>query len=223
MARRAERSFARLSWLSLAVAVGLIPWMDTSCSSDTQGDIPLASAGAEGGTSADAGAPADVASSLVDGALVDGAAGIDSAPPGSDGSAAPNCAPLANNAPTIKVTYVAKNAPAAAGGPLTDGTYFLVKVTGYTGPGGQTGTFYDNKSARELTNGATLGRLVYTNNGESGASTEKLTVSGTGLTFTSICGDAGAATVTSYDATPTSFSTHRVVSGITFVWQWDRQ
>ena len=95
------------------------------------GDEPV-TAGGGGSTSATGGEAGA-------GAGGEGATGGAATTTGSGGAGGDACADHAIESGMVERTYVAEDMPAALGGPISEGTYHLIAVRIYTGPGGMEG------------------------------------------------------------------------------------
>jgi hypothetical protein len=110
--------------------------------------------------------------------------------------AGPTCNALPNAAPPVTVTEIASQPPAAQGGTIADGTYFLTSATIYTGEGGATGSVGSGQSTVTIS-GTTVQMAT---SGEPTTRTVTLITNGTTFTATDTCPDSSVATG-SYSAT----------------------
>jgi hypothetical protein len=119
------------------------------------------------------------------------------------------CNALVISGASVAAMQVAANAPPATGGAIANGTYHLVDMTLYTGPGGATGALPVLLKQTVAIHGNTADTIA-----EFGATTASATAtfvtSGASVTSTGTCPSAGAPEIATYSVNGTSLVMFKV-------------
>jgi hypothetical protein len=113
------------------------------------------------------------------------------------------CNALANVGPIVGATQVAADAPPATGGVVTDGTYHLVELTIYTGPGGASGAVPIAVKQTVAIHGTSADAVTEVS-GMSQAQSTTFVTSGTAVTTAGTCPTMGPPQTGEYTATATA-------------------
>ncbi len=168
------------------------------------------SSGSEGVVTSDAGAGSDASSTGDSSTSAEASTSSDASTTLPDTGPSPDSsAPAACNALGVPAyapqEAIASAAPAATGGTIADGTWDLVNIISFTGPGGASGPMGTSTMAeRYEVSGATwqLGTSV---NGNAAHFTQHVVMSGTSLTPTTTCGSGVDGTLP-YSATSSTLT-----------------
>jgi len=122
-----------------------------------------------------------------------------------DSGAANACNDLVNNAPAVTLVAIADSPPAALGGTLVDGTYWLTGFNVFTGPGGTTDLSTFTANATFVLSGTTMQQVLSSNGGAEKRYTSTVSTSGTTLYATDTCPEP-VTEQDPYTATPTKLT-----------------
>jgi len=119
-----------------------------------------------------------------------------------DSGGANACNDLVDNSPAVTLVAIADSAPAALGGTLVDGTYWLTGFYVFTGPGGLTDLSTFTGSITFVLSETTMQQVLSSNGGVEKRSTSTVSTSGNTLYATDTCPEPDSGQVP-YTATPT--------------------
>jgi len=108
-----------------------------------------------------------------------------------------------NDATVVVAKQVASSAPSPTGGTVTNGTYHLVDLTVYTGPGGAVGALPLAIKQTIAIHGGTADAISEVS-GKSEDVTSTFAAAGTTITTAQTCPSAGSPQTGTFSATPTS-------------------
>lgn len=181
--------------LLVMVASALAAGFGMACSSSSTGNTggggkdagPDSSTAADTGSGADSGSPVDAATE---------SASVDDA----------GCVVIDNAAAVVMEQSVATAEPAATGGTIPDGTYFVTAATIYAGPGGATGPTGTTYQFTSHVSGMTYDAIESITGGKASVSSGTLVTSGTNVTVQQTCPatDAGPSTLNQFSSDGTT-------------------
>ena len=199
--------------LLIMMASTLAAGFGVACSSSSTGNTggggtdagPDSSAAADSGPGADSGSPVDAA-------------------PESAAVTDAGCLIIDNAAAVVMGQNVASDEPAATGGTIPDGTYYVTAVTAYQGTGGMAGPTGQTYQFTSRVTGTTYDAIESISGGKATVTTGTLAPSGTNITITQTCPatDAGVSTFNQFssDGTTVTFYTSSIpFTSLTFTKQ----
>jgi hypothetical protein len=160
--------------LLIMVASTLAAGFGMACSSSSTGNTGGGSdAGPDSGVAAETGSGADSGSP------------VDAAPESTVNDA--GCVVISNGASVVMEQSVATAEPAATGGTIPDGTYFVTAATSYAGPGGMTGPTGTTYQFTSHVSAGTYDAIESITGGKASVTTGTLVTSGTNITIQQTC------------------------------------
>lgn len=176
-----------------------------------------------GCSSAASGEPADAGADIL---VADHAVSVDSGPAVDTDASAPadagDCNTVQNGASSVTVQQVASASPAAAGGAIGDGTYYVTAVVVFTGDGGAAGPRGDTVKETVVVHGSAF-QAVAESLGTVTRFNGTFAIDGGSITNTHTCPTTSVDTLTSFTASATSIEEWGPTQGGTLSYTFTKQ